>query len=145
MKLFIEITGAIKGLATFIFSGLIIVYTVFGGFFGLTSLSFGLVWQAIFIAFIASGLHFIVFSGMAIQMKSAVARHLLFGASLLLVLLGFAYLGAWFPAGRLLNWVIFVALCVFFFGAAFLAFRAYFRITGKKYTEVLHAYQNKQA
>lgn len=144
MKKFIEITAAIKSFGAMIFAGLIIVYTVFGGFFfELKEVSFSLVWQAMFIAFIASGLHFWAFSDTHIKKMKYAHRVALFSLPLLGILSGFAYFGKWFPTDNTLYWLIFIAVYLFFFGVITLVFHLYTVVTGKKYTELLDAYKKR--
>lgn len=143
MKGFVEITAAVKSFGAMIFAGLIIVYTVFGGFFGLEEISFSLVWQALFIALIASVLHFIAFTDAVTKKAGYLHRCVLFSIPLLIALSGFAFFGGWFPTDNTTNWLIFVALYLFFFGAVLIVFKLYFHITGKKYTELLNVYKQK--
>ncbi len=143
MKKFIETTAAIKSVAALIFAGLIIVYTVFGGFFGLKGISFGQVWQALGVAAIAACLHWVAFAGAACARLSQGKRMAVFELPLLAVLAAFAYCFGWFPAGNAVNWLIFVALCLFFFGVIAIVFALYFRVTGRRYTEILSAYQRR--
>lgn len=144
MKKFIEVTAEIKSFASMIFAGLIIVYTVFGGFFGLKEISFSLVWQALFISAIASILHFVVFTDVLAKKMRYGAKLTTFAIFMLFVLTGFAYFFKWFPVESGLYWLIFVLICLFFFGIVTLVFKMYFRVTGKKYTELLDAYKAKQ-
>lgn len=142
MKKLIEITAAVKSFGAMIFAGLIIVYTVFGGwFFDLKEISMSLVWQALFIALIASALHFVVFTDTVLKKSGYAHRAILFSVPLLIVLSAFAYFGKWFPADNITNWLIFVAVYLFFFGIILIVFKLYFKFTGKKYTELLNAYQ----
>ena len=144
LKKFTEITVAIKSVGTMIFAGMIIVYTVFGGFFfGLNALSFSLVWQAMLIAFMASSLHFVVFSDSCIQEMKYTYRMLLFAVPLLLIISAFAYGFRWFPVDSGLYWLIFLGIYLFLFGIVTLVFHLYFVVTGKKYTALLDVY-NKQ-
>lgn len=143
MKKFIEITAAVKSFGGMIFAGLIIVYTVFGGFFGLKEISFSLVWQALFISVIASCLHFLIFTDTHIKKMRYLGRLILFALPLLVVISGFAYIFKWFELNKAIYWLIFVVIYLFFFGMVTLAFKAYFKITGKKYTELLDSYKSK--
>lgn len=143
MKKFIEVTASVKSLGAIFFAGLIIVYTVFGGFFGLREISFPLVWQALFIALIASMLHFLAFTDAVLKKAGYLHRCILFSIPLFIALSGFAYFGKWFPANNVINWFIFAALYLFFFGAVLIAFSLYFRITGRRYTEMLNIYKQR--
>lgn len=143
LKKIIEITAAIKSFGALVFAGLIMVYTVFGGFFGLREISFSLVWQALFIAITASGLHFIAFTDALLHKTRRGARYLLFALPLYILLAGFAFVFSWFPVGILMNWLIFSAVYLFFFGVVTIVFELYFRVTGQRFTQVLDAYQRK--
>ncbi len=134
--------AAVKSFGAMVFAGLIIVYTVFGGwFFGVKSIPLPLVWQALFIAFIAAALHYLAFCEHLIHTASFGHRLVLFGLPLLLVVCAFAYFGGWFPVQELVNWLAFIGLYVLFFGIVTAVMKLYFRFTGMKYAEVLSVYQ----
>lgn len=143
MKIFVEITAAIKSFAAMIFAGLLIVYTVFGGFFGLSYVPFSLVWQALFVSAVASVLHFLAFSDAGLKKASYAGRLIFFGLTLLIILSGFACLFNWFDIEKIMNWLAFTAVYTFFFGIVTLVFKLYTKVTAKKYTEILDAYKRK--
>lgn len=145
MKKFIEVTAAVKSVGAMVFAGLIIVYTVFGGFFGLREMSFSLVWQALFIASIAAVLHYLTLSEAHLTKQKFALRIALFAVPMLAVLSGFAIVFHWFPADNPWSWLVFVAVYLFFFGVVTLVFHLYTVVTGKRYTEMLDAYKQRHS
>ncbi len=144
MKKLVEITMSIKSFGAMIFAGLLILYTVIGGFFGLQELSFSLVWQALFIALIASGIYFVAFSESVFPHLKPIVRFLIFSIPTLAVLSVFALFFKWFPTDNIAYWLIFGAAYLLLFGILIVVVKMLFKITGKRYTDLLSAYQAKQ-
>ena len=142
MKKFIETTAVIKSVGAMFFAGIILVYTVFGGFFGLTEISFSLVWQALFIAAFAAILHYIIFRANATKKMSSVKKMLVFAIPLYLILAVFAVSFRWFAVENPTTWAIFSGLYCVYSGIIAVVFKLYFNITGHKYAQMLSAYQS---
>lgn len=143
MKKFIEILTAVKDIAAMTFAGMMMLFVVVGYFFGLSSISFSLIWQAVFIALICGILHFIAFSDYVVKEKGYPFRLTLFATPLYLAVGAFAVLFKWFPID-LGSWAIFTLVFAAGFGALAGVFYVYFKITGNKYNQMLAIYQSKQ-
>lgn len=143
MKRFLEILMAVKNFAAIVFAGMMMLFVVIGYFFGLSSISFSLIWQAVFIALICGALHFIAFSDYVIKEKGYPFRFMLFAAPLYLTVSAFALFFKWFSV-NLGYWAIFTLAFVVGFGALIGVFYVYFKIIGNKYNQMLAIYQSKQ-
>lgn len=143
MKKFLEILMVIKNFAAIVFAGMMVLFAVVGYFFGLSSISFSLVWQAVFIALICGALHFFAFSDYVVKKKGYPFRLMLFAGPLYLVIGAFAVIFKWFPV-NLGYWAIFTLVFAAGFGALSGVFYVYFRIIGNKYNHMLAIYQSKQ-
>lgn len=143
MKKAVEIIVAVKNIAAMAFTGMVMLYMVFGELFGLTSISFSLIWQAIFIALICGVLQFIAFSDYVIKKMKFSRRSLLFIVPLYAAISAFAVCFSWFPISAP-GWGLFTVIFFVIFAIMAAAFEAYFRITGNRYTQMLNIYKTKQ-
>jgi hypothetical protein len=142
MKKFIEILTAVKNFTAMVFAGMIMLFVVVGYFFGLSSISFSLIWQAIFIALICGTLHFLAFSDYVVKVKGLL-RLVLFAVPLYVVVGAFAVFFRWFPI-NLGSWVVFTVVFLAGFGVLAGVYHVYFKIAGNKYNQMLDIYQSKQ-
>ncbi len=146
MKKLIEVTAAIKTFAALVFAGAIIVYTVFGGwFFDVNAIPLSLVWQLLFISLLASILQFIFFSDNVFPRMRYVHRFVFFAVPLFALVGTFAYAFRWFPVHSAVNWGIFFLVYLFFFGIITVVFELYAKITGKRFTAMLDAYNARHS
>jgi hypothetical protein len=143
MKKLLELLIVVKNFAAMAFAGIIMLFVVAGYFFGLSSIGFSYVWQAVFIALISGILYFVAFSDHVIKNKSYPVRLMLFAVPLYLAAGAFAVFFKWFPAG-LGYWAIFTLAFAVGFGALAGAYYVYSKITGVKYNQMLAVYLSKQ-
>ena len=144
MKKLFEISVAIKSVAAMVLAGQIFLYVIIGSFFGLTSIEFSFIWQAIVIAAITAILQYIAFTEDVIKKMRYSLRLLLFALPLYTILAAFAIIFRWFPA-NIYAWLTFTLIFLVIFGAMNAAFEIYTRVTGKKLNECLNAYNSKNA
>lgn len=145
MKKFVEILLSLKSMAALVFSGQIMIWAVIGTFFSkgdMLPLSF--VWQALAVAVFAALWHFVTFTNIVIKRMRYSLRLALFSVAQLLMLAGFAYVFAWFPAGSFGAWLSFLLVYLVILGVTTAAYEIYNRITGKKYTARLERYRARQ-
>lgn len=142
MKKFIETVAIIKSIAGMVFAGQVILFVVIGSFFGLSSISFSFIWQALAIALITGVLQFVAFTEAVIKRIKYSLRLVIFAMPLFIILAFFAVLFHWFPLS-IGAWLTFSMIFLFVFGAITAVFELYSRITGKRYNEKLNAYRHK--
>ncbi len=143
MKRFLEVLAAVKSFAGLIFTGLIVVITVFGGFFGLEAISFPLVWQALLVSLTAALLYFVSFTDVVFSKLGRGKRFLLYALPFFALLSVFAVVFSWFPLGDPGAWLLFTGCYLGFFGIVTAVVQLYFHVTGQRYTELMAAYQAK--
>jgi len=144
MKKLLEVSVVIKSVASMVLAGQIIIYVIIGTFFGLSSMEFSFIWQAVVIATITGILHYIAFTETVIKKMRYSIRLLIFSIPLYAVLAAFAVIFKWFPAS-IYTWIIFTVVFLVICGAINVAFEIYTRVTGKKLNESLNAYNRKNA
>ena len=144
MKKLFEISVAIKSVAAMVLAGQIFLFVIIGSFFGLTSIDFSFIWQAIAIAVITAILQYVAFAEDVIKNMRYSLRLLVFSLPLYAVLAAFAVIFKWFPA-NIYTWLTFTLIFLVIFGAMNAAFEIYSKVTGKKLNECLNAYNRKSA
>lgn len=132
----------------FIFGVMITVFTVTKYISGFRSdISIYMIFQLLGIAVIAGALMLIAFSDIFIKNLNPVLRAIIFMIPLMITTLIFALGFSWFPAGSLKAWAIFFTILLVCFVGCFVIFLIINfiekLIRGKKYTEKLKEYQNK--
>ncbi len=144
MKKFIQFVAAIKTMASFAFTGGMMLVTVAAMLFGKDAIPVGIVWQVVFLSLIYGALQFLAFSDSVFPRMRTVGRMAFLGASMLAALVAFALAFRWFPAGNPLNWLAFIGLYAAVFAVAAVALRIVFRLGGIRYDELLGAYKARQ-
>jgi len=144
MKKIIEISVAIKGIAAMVFAGQIFLYLIVGSFFGLVSIDFSIIWQAMAVAVITAVLQYIAFTEEVIKKMRYSLRLIVFSIPLYAILAALAIVFRWFPF-NIYAWLTFTLIFLIIFGALNAAFAIYTKITGKKLNESLNAYNRKSA
>ena len=142
MQTFFETVVTMKSLAGLVFAGQVILYAVFGSFFGRSSMPFLFIWQAAALAVITSLLHYVAFADRVIRKMNYSLRLALFSVPLFGVLTVFAIVFQWFPFNAV-AWTIFTIAYLLVFGLLTIGCELYARITGKKLNESLLAYHRK--
>ena len=142
MKKLIEVSVVMKTVAGLVFAGQVILYVIVGTFFGLSSMPFSFIWQAVAIAAITGILHYIAFTEEVIRKMRYSLRLAVFALPLYAALATFALIFQWFPSG-VVSWLLFTAIFLVVFGILNAAFEIYTKVTGKKYNESLMAYNRK--
>lgn len=142
MKRLLKVSVAIKSVAGLVFAGQVILYMIIGTIFGLSSMEFSFIWQAIALASITGILHYIAFAESVIRNMRYTLRCVVFLIPLYAVLAAFALVFQWFPP-RVVTWSIFTLIFLVVFGILTAAFEIYSKITGKKFNESLDAYNRK--
>jgi len=144
MKKTLEISVAMKSIAAMVLAGQIFLYLLIGSIFGLSSMDFSLIWQAIAIAAITGILHYIAFTESVIKKMRYAARLAVFSIPLYAILVTFAIVFNWFSF-TIVAWLLFTLFLLIVFGAFTAAVEIYTKVTGKKYNESLAAYNRKSA
>ena len=139
MKRIIEISVVIKSIAALVFAGQVIVFVIIGSFFGLSSMTFSFVWQAMAIAVITAVLHYVTFTDAVIKKMRYSLRYVMFSLSLFATLAAFAIIFQWFPMNAT-AWLLFALIFIVVTGIMTAAFEIYSKITGRRYNESLSAY-----
>jgi hypothetical protein len=140
MKRVLEIILAIKSSAAMAFTGCIMLYVVVGMFFGLSALTFGLVWQFLAVSLICAGLQFIFFAEQVIKKMHYAWRSALFFVCFYVLLAAFAIGFAWFPF-KISSFLVFTLIYFAIFFILLGVFEAYFHIAGIRYNQQLDAYK----
>lgn len=143
MKRFIQLIAAIKSIASLAFTAGIMIVIVAAMIFGKDAISIAIIWQVIFLALIFGAVQFLAFSENAFPRMGTHGRMAFLCVSMLGVLAVFAIVFRWFPAGSVVNWLIFVCIYGALFAIATIVLRIVFRIGGLKYTEMLTAYKTR--
>ena len=144
MKKLFEVSIAIKSIAAMVLAGQIFLFLIVGSFFGLTSMDFSFIWQAIIVAVVVAVLQYITFTEDLIKKTRYKHRLLVFSIPLYIILAAFAIIFGWFTFS-INTWLIFTLVFVTIFGAFIFAFALYTKVTGKKFNESLDAYNRKNA
>lgn len=143
MKRAIELIVVIKNFAAMAFTGFLMLRVVSGWFLGQSSLPFSSIWQYLLVSLACGVLYFVFLTDGVIKKMGTFKRYLLFALLFYLVVLAFAFGFHWFPF-TLAWWGIFSLAFILVMGILAAVFEAYFRITGKRYSEVLAAYKSKR-
>ena len=144
MKKLFEVSVAIKSVAAMVLAGQLFLFVIIGSFFGLSSMDFSFIWQAIAIAAITAILQYVAFTEDVIKKMRYPLRLLVFSIPLYAILAAFAVIFRWFPA-NIYAWLTFTLIFLVIFGVMNAAFEIYTRVTGKKLNESLNAYNRKNA
>jgi len=144
MKKLFEVSVAIKSVAAMVLAGQIFLFVIIGSFFGLSSMDFSFIWQAIAIAAITAIIQYIAFTEDVIKKMRYSLRLVVFSIPLYAILATFVVIFRWFPA-NIYTWLTFTLIFLLIFGAMNAAFEIYTRVTGKKLNECLNAYNRKNA
>ena len=144
MKKLFEVSVAIKSVAAMVLAGQIFLFVIIGSFFGLSSMDFSFIWQAIAIAAITAIIQYIAFTEDVIKKMRYSLRLVVFSIPLYAILATFVVIFRWFPA-NIYTWLTFTLIFLLIFGAMNAAFEIYTRVTGKKLNECLNAYNRKSA
>lgn len=130
-----------------IFGVVMTVFTTVAFANGFEALSVYRVYQLLGVAVIAGALMLIAFSDIFIKKLNPVLRAIIFMIPLMITTLIFALGFSWFPTGSLKSWAIFITIFLLCFAGCFVIFLIINfiekLIRGKKYTEKLKEYQNK--
>lgn len=130
-----------------IFGVMIIVFTTVAFINGFEAVSVYRIFQLLGVAVIAGALMLIAFSDIFIKRMHQILRAVIFIIPLMLTTLIAALAFSWFPAGNLKAWAIFFTIFLGCFAGCFVIFLIIHfiesTVRGKKYTEKLKEYQNK--
>lgn len=141
MKRFLLLTAAFKSIACMVFAGQVMVYVVLGSFFGLTNIAFSFIWQFFFISVASALLQIFAFSELVIVNMKYTGRLFIFMVPLYLILSALAVVFNWFPISAA-SWLLFTGLFFIITGIITAAFEIYFKVTGKKYNQLLEVYKS---
>jgi len=144
MKKLFEVSIAMKSIAAMVLAGQIFLFLIVGSFYGLTSMDFSFIWQAIVVAITVSVLQYIAFTEDVIKKMRYSLRLVTFSLPLYLILSAYAIIFRWFPIS-INTWLLFTLIFITIFGAFIFAFALYTKVTGKKFNESLDAYNRKNA
>jgi hypothetical protein len=149
MKRIISFSVPFKALAAMIFAGFIVLYMVNGLIYTIVtnnefeySIPFIFVLQAIGLSVIISLLWHLFYSNAIIKKGRFIIRHILFELSIL-VLFGVCFFTFFtFPTDFSKLWLITIGIVSLFILILFGICEMYYKRTGKRYTEILKAYQS---
>ena len=141
MEKFLQSIAAIKTIAAFALTGLMMFVTVVSMFLGKDSIPIGYIWQMIFLSLIFGCLHLHAFSEHVAKKTNMPGRMAVLGVPMLLALSAFAHFFQWFATGSLVNWLIFIGLYTGVFIIATFALHTAFRVSGIRYNQMLAIYK----
>lgn len=144
MKKFLTLAMAAKSVACIAFAGMIVLFMIIGMIRGENTLPFALIWQVLALAVVISIAQQLCFSGVVFKKLRYGIRMLIMSFIMLVVLAACAHFFEWFPAEPV-NWLIFIGIFVLVIAAFTVSWEVYFRVTGKKYNDMLTSYQQRES
>lgn len=144
MRTFIDYTVSAKTNACYMFTAILFFYALGdlflpgGGLSGLTIL------EIMLLSMVCGALQVLVFSDLLLKRMGCAGRTVLLGVVLLAPATGFALLCGWFPADRVEGWLGFLGIFLLVFLGVTVGFEILFRITGRRYTDLLTERQGEK-
>ena len=144
MKRLVEVAFAIKMNACLCFTG-ILFFCIFGELiFQVPLVNASRALQYMVIAMICGAMQYVFFSGQCLKRWSFFLRSMTFAVLLCAVIAAFAYGFRWFPLGNVVSWAIFLGAFAVVFLVILGAFEFLFRVTGRRYTNLLGEKQSQK-
>lgn len=143
MKKFLEYATSFKAYSCMNFTGFMIAWVAVALISSMDSISISMILQGMLIAVVVSLIQMISFTELAFRKMSYGGRLTFFAVVTLTILSAFAVLFKWFPLDKIGYWLGFVVIFLVIFTAITIGFSIYFKITGKKYDELLGKTQRK--
>jgi len=141
MKNLMHIIAAVKAVASLAFTALVMMVTVVTMLAGQDSIPVNYIWQIVFLSLIFGCLQLIAFSENSFKKVNTPIRMIFLGLSMFVVLVVFAIVFTWFPAGNIVNWLIFSGSYAAIFMISVLVLRTVFKLSGIRYNQMLAAYK----
>lgn len=144
MKKFLEYAMSLKTYCCMSFTGIMIMWAVLTQALNWDGIPLYLVvWQSLAISAAAALVSMTAFSNLVFKKMSYGGRLTFFAVTFLAVLSAFAVAFKWFPLDKIGYWLTFAAIFLVIFAAISVGFQVYFKVTGKKYNELLGEAQKK--
>ena len=150
MKKLLNFVLPLKSFAAMIFSGFICAYMVTGTLYSIIlkdpfnyTIPFVFVLQGLVLSIVISSLWVIILGDTIIKKMRYLPRLIIFSISLMVVLVLCLLTFFAIPTDWAKLWLIVAGLVVMGIIALSILFELYYRITGKRYTEMLREYQSK--
>ena len=144
MKHFLTSALRVKTLACMIFTAAVLISMILHLFFPDWDITPALLWQSLLISVVGSLLQWLFYSDDVIKTLRYSIRSLLFAPIFFLFIAGCAVLFHWFPMEYASSWLIFTGIFILVFLGFTVGFSIYYRITGRKYDEILDGFKKKQ-
>ena len=142
MKKFVNGMVIWKNYACMMFTGCVCLYGVIAMALGRDSLNLWVLLQMLIISALGTLIQGFAFSpDWIIKNAKYTTRMIIFTIPFLILLTVFALLFHWFPADRMINWIIFIGIFIALTLVLTLCFELAFRITGKRYDGLLGQYK----
>ena len=141
MKKFLK--GAIlwKSMSCYIFTATIIVLTIIGMFFDVSTIEVSKILSILLVSAILPLIQLIAFSECVFKKLKYSIRSIIFIIPCGALLTGSALIFDWFPIKYASSWIIFSLIFILVFIGITIAFEIYFRVTGQKYEGALIKYK----
>ena len=145
MKKFISGVITWKNYACMMFTGCVCLYGAITLAQGGDSLNIWVLLQLIILSALGTLIQGIAFyPGWVIKNAKYTTRLIIFIIPFLILLTAFALIFHWFPADRMINWVVFIGIFIAITVVLTLSFELAFRITGKQYDGLLGQYKKRK-
>ena len=144
MKRFVETVFAIKVNACLCFTGIMIVSVLVELLWGITLVAPWRVTQMLVLSLICGALQYVFYSGRVVKRMGSFGRVTCFMLLLFMAVAAFAVAFGWFPLEHLSAWGVFFGIFIVAFLAIGTGFEIMFRITGRRYTNLLDQAQNQK-
>lgn len=143
MKRFFETVFSIKANACLSLTAMVIIGALVELLWGITLITPWRVIQYVALSAVVSLLQYVCFGSQIMKKPSYFVRTLIFLPCLLAIISAFAVVFQWFPTGQLAAWGIFFGIFLLIFLGLLAGFEVMFRVTGRRYTDLLGEKQNR--
>ncbi len=137
MKRFISYVLSMKTNACYIFTAILLFYSLSDIIWGGTGLTGVLILEVMGLSMLCGMVQVLVYSDLIFKRMAYTPRTVLLGLVLLVLVTGFAILFHWFPVDRAVGWLAFLGIFLLVFLGLTVGFEVVFRLTGRRYTSLL--------
>lgn len=141
MKKFLSIVAELKTWGCLSFTASLVTYTLCSMLWGEKAVSHSRIYQLLAMCGLITVLQYVCFSGEFLKKLRYSLRMVLFGAAILLLCGGFAWVFQWLPLKSMGAWGLFFLIFLVIFVVLGLGFEIYFQAAGKKYDGLLGQYK----
>lgn len=143
MKKFLEYATSFKAYSCMNFTGFMIAWVFAALILSWEGLPISIILQGMLISVVISLIQMLSFTDLAFKKMRYGGRLTFFAVMTLATLSLFAVLFKWFPLDKIGYWLGFAGIFLVVFVAISIGFSVYFKVTGKKYNELLGEAQKK--